>query len=444
MRLLKLSTLFSASLLSSSIAMAALTYNNVTGMTSIDTTTTPTKPVIYGGYAGTCATMDNSTPCDSCANGTGLFPCNTQSIYPSLNLVITLNSSTAIGSSADVSVKMDTTTINPRNISIGSGSLMLTIPWSDICSAANSGDTTCNSRVNKDMVITAGTSSGGSTGGTFTFHISTAYADASTASTYIDCPDDNSAPLANSGFCHFTAFPGDSKVYADNLGTSDGYPGSTSSIDFKSLVFFYEVQPSGESNTTTVGRISTKSPVFEVSVNNTVSPPLVDERITGLNNGETYCMVMANRDLVGNIYYFTPTTGGTAVNVDSLCATPEPVAGLLDDKHCFIATAAFGSDMAPEVQSFRDFRNKYLIPYSLGRDFVKTYYKYSPKYANLIAQSDTAKTVVRAGLWPLLFFARMSVAIGFWASLAIVIFASLTLWGLYRRLIIGVNVRGEL
>jgi hypothetical protein len=444
MRLLKLSALISTFLISS-LAMADLTYNSISGVSNIDTTTTPTKPVIYGGFtpSSTCASTDNLSTCDSCAAGTALAPCNKNAVYTSLYMTVVLNTSSTINSASDVTAKIDTTPIYPT-VTLGSGTVTLKFLWSDICSKSSTNDSTCVSAVTADLVITAASSGTTGTAGTFTFHIVTSSASSSTNPTYTDCPDDSVTPPVNSGFCHFEAFPGDSKVYADNLGISDGYPASTAGPDFKSLIFFYEPQITADANdpAATVARITTKSPYFEMNINNTVSPPTVDERISGLTNAQTYCFVMANRDLTGNIYYFTPVSAITDKNI--LCATPERVVGLLDDKHCFIATAAFGSDMAPEVQSFREFRNEYLLPYDWGKTFVKTYYKYSPKYAAMISQSETAKILVRGALWPLLFFARMSVALGFWYALAIVAFGALTLWGLYRRLILGQNVRGEL
>ena len=435
MRLLKLSALISTFLISS-FAKAELTYNSIAGVSNIDTTTTPTKPVIYGGFtpASTCASADNLSTCDSCTGG--LTPCNKNAVYSSLYMTVVLNTSTTIANASDVTSKIDTTPIYPT-VTLGTGTVTLKYLWSDICQKSSAADSTCSSSVTADLIITAAGSSSSTTAGTFTFHIVTSVA-SSSALTYTDCPDDSVSVPVNTGFCHFTAYPGDEKVYGDNLGRSDGYPASTAGVDFRSLVFFYELQNSGDSNATTVAAISNKSKIYEMSVGTTNKP---DGRITGLTNGQTYCFVMANRDLTGNIYYFTPVS---TVSADTLCATPEKVVGLLDDKHCFIATAAFGSDMAPEVQSFRDFRNEYLLPYDWGKAFVKTYYKYSPKYAAMISQSDTAKVLVRGALWPLLFFARMSVAIGFWYALAIVGFGALTLWGLYRRLILGQNVRGEL
>ena len=51
---------------------------------------------------------------------------------------------------------------------------------------------------------------------------------------------------------------------------------------------------------------------------------------------------------------------------------------------CFIATAAFGTSMAKEVEILCKFRDKYLLSNNPGRKFVKLYYKYSPPIANRI------------------------------------------------------------
>jgi hypothetical protein len=61
---------------------------------------------------------------------------------------------------------------------------------------------------------------------------------------------------------------------------------------------------------------------------------------------------------------------------------------------CFIATAACGID-SEEVIILRHFRDTVLLDSALGRLFVKTYYCVSPPIASLIADSLTAKCVVR-------------------------------------------------
>ena len=69
---------------------------------------------------------------------------------------------------------------------------------------------------------------------------------------------------------------------------------------------------------------------------------------------------------------------------------------------CFIATAAFGSKFEKHVQLLRRFRDFYLMPNSIGRTFVKAYYKYSPPMADFIAKHDILRTMVRWGLAPLI------------------------------------------
>lgn len=67
---------------------------------------------------------------------------------------------------------------------------------------------------------------------------------------------------------------------------------------------------------------------------------------------------------------------------------------------CFVATAAHGSAMAPDVQTLRDFRNHTLVHTPTGRAFVRGYYAVGPRFANIIARSRTLQTLARAILRP--------------------------------------------
>lgn len=60
---------------------------------------------------------------------------------------------------------------------------------------------------------------------------------------------------------------------------------------------------------------------------------------------------------------------------------------------CFIATATYGSYLAPEVVVLRQFRDNFLLKYEIGKKLVKIYYKYSPKYANIIRSNSTLKFI---------------------------------------------------
>jgi tetratricopeptide (TPR) repeat protein len=68
---------------------------------------------------------------------------------------------------------------------------------------------------------------------------------------------------------------------------------------------------------------------------------------------------------------------------------------------CFVATAAFGSPMAPEVRTLRLWRDERLKTSALGRKFVKTYYYFSPPLARLISNHPILKRTARLLLTPL-------------------------------------------
>jgi uncharacterized repeat protein (TIGR02543 family) len=67
---------------------------------------------------------------------------------------------------------------------------------------------------------------------------------------------------------------------------------------------------------------------------------------------------------------------------------------------CFIATAAYGTPMAAEVQTLRDFRDEYLLTNPVGQALVDVYYDVSPPIAEFITEHPSLKPIVRAGLVP--------------------------------------------
>jgi alpha-tubulin suppressor-like RCC1 family protein len=64
---------------------------------------------------------------------------------------------------------------------------------------------------------------------------------------------------------------------------------------------------------------------------------------------------------------------------------------------CFIATAAYGTDTAREIDILREFRDTVLLPNSLGAKLVSFYYKTSPPIADFISQHEVLRTAVRVG-----------------------------------------------
>jgi len=72
--------------------------------------------------------------------------------------------------------------------------------------------------------------------------------------------------------------------------------------------------------------------------------------------------------------------------------------GKKTDSSCFIATAAYGSETASQLDTFRAFRDNALMKNRPGRWFVSTYYSLSPPVADFIADREELRTVIREAM----------------------------------------------
>jgi hypothetical protein len=79
-----------------------------------------------------------------------------------------------------------------------------------------------------------------------------------------------------------------------------------------------------------------------------------------------------------------------------------------DSVHCFVATAAYGSPMADEVQTLRSFRDRVLLQNTAGCVFVGLYYRHGPALAAVIADHPARRGAARLALWPLVGVAHTS------------------------------------
>jgi len=68
---------------------------------------------------------------------------------------------------------------------------------------------------------------------------------------------------------------------------------------------------------------------------------------------------------------------------------------------CFVATAAYGSLMANDVEMLRHFRDSKLRSNAIGEFGVEAYYTFGPLVANIIGESDVLRTSARGMLRPL-------------------------------------------
>jgi hypothetical protein len=73
---------------------------------------------------------------------------------------------------------------------------------------------------------------------------------------------------------------------------------------------------------------------------------------------------------------------------------------------CLIATAAYGSELAPQVQMLREIRDNQLMNTESGSAFMTTfndiYYSFSPTIADMERESPMFKEIVKAGLTPMI------------------------------------------
>jgi len=107
-----------------------------------------------------------------------------------------------------------------------------------------------------------------------------------------------------------------------------------------------------------------------------------DKMLTGLDSDTDY-------DFKAQLKYDDIVNGETAIEGAILQFTTLPIEG------CFIATAAYGTPTAEQIDVLREFRDAVLLESTVGSQFVSLYYQLSPPVAEFIAGNELLRTMVR-------------------------------------------------
>ena len=102
----------------------------------------------------------------------------------------------------------------------------------------------------------------------------------------------------------------------------------------------------------------------------------------------------------------------TTAPAETITETVTETATVVEQPRCLIATAAFGSELAPQVQALREFRDGFIMKTFAGRNFMTAfnafYYSWSPYVARAEYENPMLRGVIRSSIYPLLFILDLS------------------------------------
>lgn len=436
-------------------AFAAITIPNVTGASNsldLDTTTA----TIFGGVAGESNVgrgnsgdcnnrVDNLSTCNNCYDNGGagdarLIACNPSRILDTTRLQVTIVSDTVESGTPLITTTANTAipvAVSPSTVAKGQAGTY-TVTWLSICDALDEDNDYSGCEIDPGVALTGTLKVGidkdgdGKLSGseddakdvTFTVHKGFTDALGSDVSTMaeVDCSPE---PEAFKGICRFDISPGDKKVHVRQLKAAANFPQSTG-IKFSNVLFFFSTVDF--TNITPISQYVS----LPVESEDTTTFALSSDKISGLTNETLYYFKVAVQDQAGNIGFYTADTANktcASTNYEPPChtAVPGEVTGVLaEDLNCFIATATFGSPMAAQVQTFRAFRNRFLLTHTWGRIFVRGYYDFGPYAARAIAESELLRAASRVALFPLFVYAWLALRVGAFTAL-VICFMSLAL-----------------
>ena len=162
------------------------------------------------------------------------------------------------------------------------------------------------------------------------------------------------------------------------------------------------------SNAITVSGINEAASISIVDGMYSINGGLYTSDVGTVNNGNTVTIQLDSSGNYSTKTEATLTIGGVS-DTFSVTTQAAPASGGSGSGGggCFIATAAFGSALAGQVEILRQFRDRYLLTNAFGRKFVSWYYRIGPGAASYIKDKPLAKAAVRVALYPLIGFSLL-------------------------------------
>ena len=158
-----------------------------------------------------------------------------------------------------------------------------------------------------------------------------------------------------------------------------------------------------------------------VTITGTISPSIPKINIVIVINGPKGTFTYSVKAINGQFSFsFKPTDKGTWTIYAKIKETTKVESAMsnvitlnVEERKCIIATVAFGSEISPEVNFLRYFRDHYILSTFTGRSFYMAfdtfYYSWSPYVALAIKDSELMKAIVRLLIYPLIGILKLTI-----------------------------------